>query len=377
MRMRVWTVMHRGAMRLVPSHGSRLGTSARLLALTSAAITAMVLVSPPALADAWTQFRTPKSSHSQILRGVAATSARDAWAVGFSSTAQEDHPIILHWDGTAWSRVQTPALDGGGSLWGVRAVGPTNVWAVGGRPSGSLIEHFDGDSWSVVASPGRATLYGVAASSSSNAWAVGGGGLILHWDGSKWTRASSPTTQTLRSVALVTTSNAWAVGENTILHWNGSSWREVSYPAGTDDGLLTVKAISASNVYAAGASNFGSDDQQPLILHYNGTAWKRVLAPDCCTYDVLYSLVTISASNVWAIGTNEPPSVILSGVAYHWDGNEWTSAQIPLAHQRDPDQSWEYYGAARIPDTRMFWAVGAYEATCGQFCMNTLISRHG
>jgi hypothetical protein len=178
---------------------------------------------------------------------------------------------------------------------------------------------------------------------------------------------------------MVTSTNGWAVGDNTILHWNGSSWKDVPYPRptnGSTDGLLTVKAVSGSNVYAAGAANFGSDDQQPLILHYNGTTWKRVLAPSCCTYDVLYSLVTISGSDVWAIGTYEPPSVILSGTAYHWDGRTWTSETIPLANQSDPDQSWEYYGAARVPGTRTFWAVGAYEAKCGQFCMNTLISRH-
>src|SRR2546423_260719 len=68
-------------------------------------------------------------------------------------------------------------------------------------------------------------LYGVSADSPTDAWAVGDyqkptGGpvktLILHWDGTTWSRVASPTpggiTDHLRSVSAVSTTNARTVG---------------------------------------------------------------------------------------------------------------------------------------------------------------------
>jgi hypothetical protein len=101
----------------------------------------------------------------------------------------------------------------GTQLSAVTALSPTNVWAVGNTAGGraTLIEHFNGTSWSVVASPNAATgsvldanaLTGIAAASANDIYAVGffadptiAGGfertLIEHWDGSKWTIVSSP-----------------------------------------------------------------------------------------------------------------------------------------------------------------------------------------
>jgi hypothetical protein len=37
-----------------------------------------------------------------FLNGVAATSARNVWAVGGNGAGRN---LILHWDGTAWKRV--------------------------------------------------------------------------------------------------------------------------------------------------------------------------------------------------------------------------------------------------------------------------------
>src|SRR5262249_17480365 len=65
-------------------------------------------------------------SYSSSLSDVAATSAADAWAVGFSYTI----PLILHWDGTAWTRAPLPATLGRGLFTGVAATSRTNAWAV-------------------------------------------------------------------------------------------------------------------------------------------------------------------------------------------------------------------------------------------------------
>jgi hypothetical protein len=122
---------------------------------------------------------------TRILTGVAATSSRNAWAVGFSSDTDNgpDHTLTLHWNGTAWKRVKSPDPFGWSVLNGVAATSTRNAWAVGfsfpAGPDGvalTLIEHWNGTAWSLVASPNpsstRNVLNGVAATSASNAWAV-------------------------------------------------------------------------------------------------------------------------------------------------------------------------------------------------------------
>jgi hypothetical protein len=64
----------------------------------------------------------------------------------------------------------------------VAAASASNAWAVGvrwtaGEVARTLIEHWNGSSWTIVASPNIGTvqdqLVAVAATSSTNAWAVG------------------------------------------------------------------------------------------------------------------------------------------------------------------------------------------------------------
>ena len=94
----------------------------------------------------------------------------------------------------------------------VKAISPANVWAVGQAlnastlaSEGTLIEHWNGTSWSVVPSPATGTnnyLNGVTASGSADVWAVGSylpsgsssaQTLTLNWNGTAWSTVSSPT----------------------------------------------------------------------------------------------------------------------------------------------------------------------------------------
>ena len=62
------------------------------------------------------------------LSGVAAVSARNAWAVGESAGGKA---LILHWNGTRWRQVPLPSLTRYSSLSGVAATSARNAWAVG------------------------------------------------------------------------------------------------------------------------------------------------------------------------------------------------------------------------------------------------------
>src|SRR5206468_9107024 len=67
------------------------------------------------------------------LRGVAAVSANDVWAVGdYSNGTGHQQTLVEHWNGTAWSVVPSPNVGTGHNvLNGVAAVSANDVWAVG------------------------------------------------------------------------------------------------------------------------------------------------------------------------------------------------------------------------------------------------------
>ena len=143
---------------------------------------------------AWTTVPTPAGAGRGELFGTAVTSARNAWAAGYSgSLLGARRSLLLHWNGTAWSRVVPPGAEGGVSLVGVAATSARHAWTVGYTGRGRVfILDWNGRSWRRmrVASPWHdAALIGVAATSARNVWAVGvilGNSLtplILHWNG--------------------------------------------------------------------------------------------------------------------------------------------------------------------------------------------------
>src|SRR5581483_8436842 len=157
----------------------------------------------------WKQQASPNpagSTQDNVLNSVAAASSGNAWAVGYYGSNSQT--LVEHWNGSAWKQAATPSPGTAHDnfLSGVTVVSASNVWAVGYYDNGtvrrSLVEHWNGSTWKVVASPNpggasaSVTLVGVAAVSASNIWAVGSGTgqtLIEHWNGSTWQRVASPT----------------------------------------------------------------------------------------------------------------------------------------------------------------------------------------
>jgi len=173
---------------------------------------------------------------NNLLTGVTAISASDVWAVGDFTTSTSSGTLFQtlteHWDGTAWSIVPSPSPSGTGSgseLRGAAAVSTTDVWAVGDSNNGTLTEQWNGTSWAVVPSPSpsgalQSTLADAAVVSASDIWAVGQSDnssgipatLIEHWDGTSWNIVTSPAPGTASLLtgasADLASGQAWAVG---------------------------------------------------------------------------------------------------------------------------------------------------------------------
>src|SRR5262245_31574272 len=158
-----------------------------------------------------------------------------------------------------WHVITSPNQGSGGSaLTRLAAVTATNIWAVGsytptsGSPGQTLIEHYDGKSWSIVSSPNQGSgdnvLNDVAEVTAKDIWAVGyysptsssaRNTLTQHWNGTSCSIVTSPNpgsgSSYLIGIAAVTTSDVWAVGYSTststgpkqtlIEHWDGASWK--------------------------------------------------------------------------------------------------------------------------------------------------------
>jgi hypothetical protein len=315
----------------------------------------------------------PSGDHSQQsgeidgLNGVTALSSGDQWAVGSWEKYPEAysfHTLVEHWDGSSggWSVVPSPnSLALNNYLNGVAAVGSNDAWAVGGTDSGSsyrtLVEHWDGTSWSIVSAasfPG--VLHAVAALGPDNVWAVGnenypGRGLIEHWNGASWTATYLRFPAQLRGIAAVGPKAIWAVGQRynrtnsfgdttLAMFFNGSSWRQITTPnplsrSDTDQNWLTaVSIVAAKDIWAVG--RYGNHDLGPndetLIEHWNGSRWSVVPSPSPggSLDDDLWGVAAVGPGDVWAVGgvgsfLNPEGS---SPLALHWDGSSWTQAAV-------------------------------------------------
>src|SRR5262245_58542932 len=196
------------------------------------------------------------------LLGIAALSPTDAWAVGTQPNQSQylPRPLTMHWDGGGWSIVSTPTIEViDVRLNAVTAVNSGDVWAVGysydydcGLCAQTLIEHWDGASWSIVPSPNPGwsnQLYGVAAASATDIWAVG----------DQWL--------------------SWSTKVPLILHYDGTSWTAIDYPSIEFGELVSVFALAQNDVWAVGVSGVISTGIEALALHWDGTSWTRVPFP--------------------------------------------------------------------------------------------------
>ena len=291
--------------------------------------------------------KAPSSLLYAALNGVAATSARNVWAVGQYQSGTVLRTLIVHWNGKTWRQVPSPnPARSGDTLSGVAATSTARAWAVGEQNGHSLLLGWNGKSWRRVRCPDIGNLAGVAATSAANAWAVGIGGpngdktAIEHWNGRAWRVAPSPVkVGNLLGVAATSASNAWAVGfsgnpttgSDLAEHWNGKAWRVVHSPAGAG-GVIGVAATSASNAWAVGGANGQSAGTSiSVINHWNGGTWRRIASPNPVPGGATFFGVAVtSASNAWAVGTDFDFFITPENVIAHWNGKAWKLVPSPI-----------------------------------------------
>lgn len=215
------------------------------------------------------------------LWSIAALTSDNVWAVGTSHTGNPayDHTLIEHWNGSSWATVPSPSPNPdptfGNGLAGISILASNDIWAVGTADTRALVEHWEGSSWTVVPSPNPGTydngLQSVTTLAPDNIWAVGSyrnsandssHTLVEHWDGKSWSVIASVNAGSgnngLSGITAVAPNDIWAVGETSLKtlveHWNGSSWAIVASPnpSPTYNSLYAITALAPNVLWAVG-----------------------------------------------------------------------------------------------------------------------------
>src|SRR5207302_131548 len=300
-----------------------------------------------------------------IFSFAATTPAKSDASISSPSTGSPSKSVPPT-GGTGWSVFASPNPSGGGLLTGVTCASGSQCWAVGYNnptPGGgvhqTVIEQWNGTSWTIVSSPNTIPVaghplasnrfYGVTCASASDCWAVGYSDngnaffgeplqtLIEHWNGNSWAIVTSPNngtaTNLLNGVTCVSASQCLAVGfyfngngsifQTLIEQWNGTAWAIVTSPnssATADNTLGGVTCPSTSQCWAVGESGDPiAGNTQTLIEQWNGTSWAIVTSPNPSVHaNELFGVTCPSASECWAVGIHAESGAVPQTLIEHY-----------------------------------------------------------
>jgi hypothetical protein len=280
---------------------------------------AVLLVAAPAVAATWSTVGTDAVGTQSTLSSLDLLSSSDGWAVG--AAAGSGGGLVEHWNGQRFSITASPNIldnqaNAFAGLTGVDALSGTSAFAVG-----------------------TTTYYGSDGLAHSNAVAE-------RWNGSSWSRLSVPNNPSINSfngVKAFSTGNVWAVGRagtsisgaTLAMQFNGTTWTRFSTPSpGTRDNLLLRAAGSGPNdIWAVGYYRdlpYGNRAVHSLALHWNGTSWTRVPTPDVGPIQTfLRDVVVLSPTDAWAVGYASGGINGTTAVVLHWNGTAWSVAAAP------------------------------------------------
>jgi hypothetical protein len=339
-----------------------------------------------------------------VLASVSAASASDAWAVGayYQTATSPLATLAHHFDGKRWTAYPLPNVGAQENvLLAVSMPSPGSAWAVGYYINGkfeqkTLIEHFDGAAWSVVASPSpgqkQNILYGVAAISDRDVWAVGASQnspglwrtLAEHWDGSNWSVVDSADPgvngNQFYAVTARSSSDAFAVGQQAgagfpsealIEHWDGKGWRALPTPVDANATALPLGV--AATPYSLTVVGQQETDKAPYTTYVAAGPSSRVSIQDSPNSGAgendLFGAATAADGSTWAVGWDINTKTGNHNPLALTKGSKWSLVSTPSLGGADSG----FAAIAAIPGGGL-WAVGVTGNSAGNYA--TLIEYH-
>ena len=241
------------------------------------------------------------------LSAVSCPSTNSCFIVGEAYAGQEtNQTLVEHWDGTTWSIMQSPAPLGP-SGWSSRVSSRKHqkLLAVGtfsSAPNGhvvwrALVEYWDGATGRSFRAPNVSyavtELSGVSCLGANNCYAVGN------------YYASIPSVYTIQTL---------------VEHWNGTNWTVMPTPRHSSNqvhALNRVTCQTATSCFAVGVS-----DDAVLVEHWNGTSWSVMDSPtlaggslsDVACHNTTCFAVGSANSKTWSSGIGNPKAAREAGL---------------------------------------------------------------
>jgi hypothetical protein len=345
----------------------------------------------------------PAGSQSQ-LGHVSCPSATSCYAVGGYFDGSINKTLVEHWDGTIWSIITSPNASGAiySALNAVSCPSTTSCYAVGYSSDGStdktLVERWNGTTWSIVTGPNKSgaiysALSSVSCPSTTSCYAVGNyfdgsdhKTLTERFNGTSWSIVTSPNPTSgysfLNSVSCATKTSCFAVGRagssarTLVERWNGTSWSIATSPSPIGDSFLNgVSCPSTTRCYAVGPYfDALTDTNKTLVEQWNGTSWSMVASPTPTgtTFVSLNGVSCPSTTSCYAVGYSSSgpnPSTAGSTLVEHWNGTSWSVATSPNGTTNATSAN---LTGVSCPTTTSCHAVGFYRVSANQY---TLVER--
>ncbi|HLI58675.1 MAG TPA: hypothetical protein VKV21_03325 [Solirubrobacteraceae bacterium] len=335
-------------------HLSRIATAGALLVILAGLGASAAVAQRPAASEELAVRALPRVGLPYAgLVGVSCPSVSFCMAVGSFGSGHSTGSFFERWNGRSWRRI---AVQRRVSWLAVSCLSASFCLTVGTADRGARVigARWGGRSWSGVgafsppavapepgANPGEG-LQVLSCATRRDCWAVGydyGRTLVEHWNGRSWSRSSAPTRNgNLISVSCSSARDCWAAATPlnatpiAPLHFDGRSWRIVGLPGPFSnrryqDQVVSCRTLAACWIVGSSSATGG----QPAALHRTANHWQMASMPAPQEASVvLQGLDCGSGSDCWALGSASAgaPLPKTSPLAEEWDGSAWHVAKV-------------------------------------------------
>ncbi|HEX5376365.1 MAG TPA: DUF6531 domain-containing protein [Solirubrobacterales bacterium] len=264
-------------------------------------------------------FAAPEGASSWKLRDVSCSSETACTAVGYRySSATGYKTLVERYDGTSWSiQASAEPSEGNGfrAMSSVSCASSTQCMAVGEAAGKPFTEKWNGTQWTPVSIPGSAEgfLEDVSCASATSCMAVGHRGW-WEWMGSSW-----------QSSTLA-------------MSWDGSEWSVLETPEPSEEllvdgaNLSAVSCLSASSCVAVGSffTKYGEEgnEEKTLTEVWDGSEWTTRPSTSPDIFSTLAGISCTATSQCTAVGSARPINKDTNNMVTlgeRWNGEEWTT----------------------------------------------------
>ena len=323
----------------------------------------------------WTIETTPNASgaeQSELYDMACEPSSTSACTAVGSQTASggTSSPYAQYWNGSSWvnQSTATPTGTTAAELQADHCLSKTSCVAAGSYTTASgifsLIESWNGTSWSVQTSPNpsgatETHLKGVSCKEITACIAVGYSGtgstsslVAMKGSSGTWSLQTVPLPTgvgavggELTGVDCVSTTSCTAVGRyyvtastywGMISTWNGTTWTTQVAPKPTGEPkrstLLDISCSSSTSCTAVGGYLNKSSVQVTYVVKWNGTSWSWQESPNPTgsTNTPLQNVSCVASSPCVAVGDWLDSSGVWRPMSEYWNGTSWVIEPVEV-----------------------------------------------